>query len=215
MNGGRFKLSGFLCAQVFLLFVAALVADKAQGEEGVLIAAFGDSLSSGYGLAADEGFSPVLQRVLSQRGLTVSVINAAVAGDTSADALARVDWMLSFKPDIVLVEFGANDMLRGIPTTAVRDNLDEIILRIKASDARVLLSGMLAPRNLGKDYGRRFRQMYEKLRDKHDVPLYPFFLHGVALSPELTLPDGMHPNAKGVRKIAANIAPLVEAMLRP
>ena len=83
---------------------------------------------------------------MSQRGLTVSVINAAVAGDTSADALARVDWMLSFKPDIVLVEFGANDMLRGIPTTAVRDNLDEIILRIKASDARVLLSGMLAPR---------------------------------------------------------------------
>ena len=216
MNGGRFKLSGFLCAQVFLLFVAALVADKAQGEEGVLIAAFGDSLSSGYGLAADEGFSPVLQRVLSQRGLTVSVINAAVAGDTSADALARVDWMLSFKPDIVLVEFGANDMLRGIPTTAVRDNLDEIILRIKASDARVLLSGMLAPRNLGK----RLRQTLsakcmKKLRDKHDVPLYPFFLHGVALSPELTLPDGMHPNAKGVRKIAANIAPLVEAMLRP
>ena len=108
MNGGRFKLAFSLRTSI-LLFVAALVADKAQGEEGVLIAAFGDSLSSGYGLAADEGFSPVLQRVLSQRGLTVSVINAAVAGDTSADALARVDWMLSFKPDIVLVNL--------VPTT--------------------------------------------------------------------------------------------------
>ena len=214
MNGGRLKLIGFLCAQISLLFVAVLVADKAQGEERVLIAAFGDSLSSGYGLAADEGFSPALQQVLRQRGLTISVFNAAVAGDTSADALARVDWMLSSKPDIVLVEFGANDMLRGIPTAAVRENLDEIILRIKAAGARVLLSGMLAPRNLGEDYGRRFRQMYEKLRDKHDVALYPFFLHGIALSPELTLADGMHPNAQGVRKIAENIAPLVESMLR-
>ena len=113
------------------------------------------------------------------------------------------------------MEFGANDMLRGIPTTAVRDNLDEIILRIKASDARVLLSGMLAPRNLGKDYGRRFRQMYEKLRDKHDVPLYPFFLQRCCVIPGTDATGRMHPNAKGVRKIAANIAPLVEAMLRP
>ena len=210
------KLTNKLLPLFVVLLFTITGGDKAYGDDKkpILITAFGDSLSSGYGLQANEGLAAVLEEVLRQRGLQVSVINAAIAGETSADALARVDWMLEEKPNIVVVEFGANDMLRGIPPALVHENLDKVLTRIKASGARVLLAGMFAPKNLGENYGRQFRLMYEKLRDKHKVAFYPFFLQDVALSPQLVLADGMHPNAEGVRLIAQNIAPLIEKLVR-
>ena len=174
-----------------------------------LIAAFGDSLSAGYGLAPENGFAPALQRALAALGIRAEVQNHAVAGDTTDDALARADWMLREKPDIVILEFGANDMLRAFPPDFTRANLDAVMQKIRDSGARVILAGMLAPLNSGQQFAQAFNAVFPALAAKHQAPLYPFFLAGVALKPELNLPDGLHPNAKGVEVIAKKIAPLV------
>lgn len=180
----------------------------------VTIVAFGDSLSAGYGLKDANGFAPVLEKELRARQLSVKVINAAVSGDTSAGGLTRVAWMLQDNPDLVIVEFGANDMFRGVPVKQIRKNLAGIIVRIQQSGARVLLAGMEAPDNYDSAYRSALRKAYRQLSEKYEVPLYPFFLAGVALRPSLNLPDGIHPNASGVRVIAEKIAPLVADMVR-
>ncbi|MDM5147795.1 arylesterase [Candidatus Persebacteraceae bacterium Df01] len=185
-----------------------------RADSPVIITAFGDSLAAGYGLKKNEGFVPVLQAHLREQGLPVKVINAAIAGDTTSDALARVDWMLEDKPDIVIVEFGANDMFRGIPIALTQKNFDAIIRRIQQTGAHVLLAGMFAPNNYGEKYKSNFKDLYKKLSVKYDVPLYPFFLFGVALQQALNLPDGIHPNADGVKIIVNNIAPQVAGMVR-
>ena len=181
-------------------------------DDSIVVAAFGDSLSAGYHLPAEHGFAPVLQQQLRELNVLATVQNAGVAGETSADGLLRVDWMLRKKPNIVIVEFGANDMFRGVPIATIRQNLSAIIVRIKKSGARVLLAGMQAPSNYPPLYRLRFDALYEDLADEHKVALYPFFLEGVALNPGLNLSDGLHPNAKGVRVIARNIAPLIVEM---
>ena len=175
----------------------------------IKITAFGDSLSAGYGLPAAQGFAPVLEQTLRRRGYSVRVINASISGDTSSDGLLRVDWMLEDKPDIVIVEFGANDMFRGAPVAFITQNLSKIITRLQQRGARVLLAGIKAPKNHNEQYRQRLAQMYENLRDAHGVRLYPFFLEGVALRPRLNLDDGIHPNADGIRVIVNNIAPAV------
>ncbi len=200
---------------VFLpLFAAGAVARAENGKGETVVAAFGDSLTAGYGLAPGEGFAPVLQERLRLSGLSVTVINAGVSGDTSADGLARADWVMQDKPDIVIVELGANDMLRGLPVGAMKKNLDAIVARIQSGGARVLLAGMLAGENLGAQYQKEFRAAFAKIAEERGVLFYPFFLEGVAAVPELNLPDGKHPNAKGVRVIAENIAPFVEKLAR-
>lgn len=178
------------------------------------IAVLGDSLTAGYGLPESDAFPAQLEAALKDRGHEVRVINAGVSGDTSAGGRARLDWTLADKPQIVIVELGANDTLRGLDPDQTEANLDDILARTLASGARVLLAGMRAPPNFGRDYQQRFDAIYQRLAEKHGVPLYPFFLEGVAMDPRLNQADGIHPTAAGVAIIVKGILPAVEALLK-
>ncbi|WP_374377271.1 arylesterase [Dongia sp.] len=179
----------------------------------VRILAFGDSLTAGYGLPENDGFVPQLQQALQQMGRDVTVINGGLSGDTTAGGLSRLDWMLGDKPDLVIVELGANDMLRGLDPGQAKANLDSIIQRIKASGAKVLLAGMLSGRNMGADYQSKFDAIYPSLAQEHEVALYPFFLDGVAARPELNQQDGLHPTKEGVAVIVGKILPFLTRVL--
>lgn len=178
------------------------------------VVAFGDSLSAGYLLPEAASFPAVLERLLRADGFDVTVANAAVSGDTSSAALERLDWALGDGADLVIVELGANDMLRGIDPAITRRSLAEIIRRIKAKGSKVLLAGMLAAPGMGKDYEKAFAAIYPDLAREFGVPLYPFFLAGVANQPALLLKDGMHPTAAGVEVIAKGLLPMVEMVLK-
>jgi acyl-CoA thioesterase-1 len=178
------------------------------------ILAFGDSLTAGLGLSPEQAFPARLQARLAADGVDVQVLNAGVSGDTTADGVARLDWALADRPDLVLVELGANDALRGLDPEATAANLDKILARLKASGARGMLLGMAAPANWGRDYQQAFAAIYPALAAKHRVPLYPFFLDGVALDPSLNQRDGMHPNARGADIIAEKVAPYVARLLK-
>lgn len=173
----------------------------------------GDSLSAGYQLAPDDGFPEQLQKALTAKGHSVEVVNAGVSGDTSSGGLSRLDWSVGEGADAVIVELGANDALRGIPPDFTRKNISDIVARLKAKGAEVLIAGMLAPRNLGPDYASEFDPIYRDVAEEYGALLYPFFLEGVALNPDLNLSDGMHPNAAGVAVIVENILPKVEELL--
>lgn len=177
------------------------------------IMAFGDSLFAGYGVPQADNFTSQLERALRAKGHDVQVVNASVSGDTTADGLARIDWSLQDRPDLVLLELGANDALRGLDPDRAKANLDQILARLAAAKIPVVICGMLAPRNLGPAYAARFDPMYRELADKYRVPLYPFVLEGVALDPALNQADGMHPNPDGVKIIVGKILPLIEAAL--
>jgi acyl-CoA thioesterase-1 len=199
-------------ATLLLLFVAAGPALA----ETRLVVAYGDSLMAGYGLKPGEGFAPQLERALKARGHDVRVVSASVSGDTTAAGKQRLAWVmtgLKTRPDLVILGLGANDMLRGLPPAAARQNLDAMISALKARGSGVLIAGMLATPNLGKAYGNAFNSMYPALARKHAVPLYPFFMRGVAARKLLLLADGMHPNATGVQVIVRSILPSVEAAL--
>jgi acyl-CoA thioesterase-1 len=179
----------------------------------VKLLAFGDSLVHGYGLPAGDSFPEQLQAALAARGRAVEVINAGNSGDTTAAGRARLDWALAEKPDLVLVEFGGNDGLRGIDPGETYRNLDLILGRLAAERLPVLLAGMRAPRNLGPEYVGEFDAVFPRLAAKHGVALYPFFLDGVALDPALNQRDGIHPNAAGVAVIVERIIPALEPLL--
>jgi acyl-CoA thioesterase I len=181
--------------------------------EPVKILALGDSLTAGYGLAEGNGFTTRLQNALKDKGYDVQVINAGVSGDTTAGGRARLDWALGDQPNVAVVELGANDGLRGLDPASTRENLDAILTTLKDRKIPTLLAGMYAPRNLGREYGDRFNAIYPDLAAKHDVPLYPFFLDGVALDPKLNQEDGMHPNAKGVAIVVDGILPHLTALI--
>ena len=173
----------------------------------------GDSLSAGYGLPPGKGFPEQLGLVIDSMGYRIEVQNAGVSGDTTSGGLGRLGWSVGDGVDLVIVELGANDALRGIPLGVTRKNLDEIITQLKARDIDVMLAGMLAPPNMGEAYGAEFRAIYSDLAKKHDVAFYPFFLDGVAADPKLNLADGIHPNEDGINVIVSNILPLVEEKL--
>ncbi len=173
----------------------------------------GDSLAAGYGLIAAEAFPVQLEKALQQLGHNVLVINAGVSGDTSAGGLARLEWALADTPDLVIVELGGNDALRGLPPEVTFANLDAILERLKAAEVHIVLAGMKAPKNLGEDFTAAFDKIYPQLASKHNVSFYPFFLEGVALDPELNQADGIHPNAAGVGVIVERILPIVEAAI--
>ncbi len=177
------------------------------------VLAFGDSLTAGYGLPASAAFPARLQARLKGDGVDVNIVNAGVSGDTTTDGLARLDWALADKPDFVILALGANDALRGIDPKIVRANLDKMIDKIQASGAKLLLLGMLAPPNWGAQYEHDFDRIYPELAKAHGVPLYPFFLDGVAMDPNLNQPDGLHPNERGVAVLVDRIAPLVAQMI--
>jgi acyl-CoA thioesterase-1 len=174
---------------------------------------FGDSLTAGLGLPASEAFPAKLEAWLHDQGIGARVVNAGVSGDTTADGLARLDWALADKPDLVILALGANDALRGIDPSTVRANLDKMIVKIQASGGRVLLLGMLAPSNWGEEYKDAFDGIFPELARAHRLPLYPFFLEGVAMKPELNQPDGLHPNERGVTVLVDRIAPIVARLL--
>jgi acyl-CoA thioesterase-1 len=194
--------------------LALSVAISAQaGAAPVKIMAFGDSLFAGYGVPDADNFPSQLERALKADGKNVVVINAAVSGDTTADGLARLDWSLADKPDLVLLELGANDALRGLDPALAEANLDQMLSRLAAAHVPVLLVGMLAPRNLGPSYAAKFDPMYKQLAEKYHAPLYPFVLDGVAMDPALNQVDGMHPNPRGVAVIVRKMLPAVEKAL--
>ena len=174
---------------------------------------FGDSLVAGYGLPPGQSLPDQLQRDLMARGISVTVINAGVSGDTTAGGLARLDWSLADNPDAVIIVLGGNDMLRGLPPEGTAANLDAIISRLRERNIEVLLAGMLAPRNLGPDYIDAFDAIYPALAGRYDIEFYPFFLDGVALDPALNLDDGLHPNRQGISKISRLMLPAVKRLL--
>jgi acyl-CoA thioesterase I len=201
----------------FCLFIPVLVVNHSATiaqSRLVRIVALGDSLSAGYNLPASAAFPVVLEKALKNKGLAVAVENAGVSGDTASGGRDRLDWSVADGTDLVIVELGANDALRGIDPKITEAALDEIITRLKARKINVLLAGMLAPPNNGPDYARDFNGLYGRLAAKHGVPLYPFFLDGVAGDPKLNLPDGIHPTSAGVDEIVKRILPMVEEAVR-
>lgn len=179
----------------------------------VSIVAFGDSLSAGYGLGPGESFPEQLQGALRQRGHDVVVANAGVSGDTASDGLARLEWSVPADADIVIVELGANDALRGLDPAVTREALSSILYKLTGRRQLVLLAGMLAPRNMGDAYASAFDAIYPELAQQFGVPLYPFFLEGVVGNRRLNLPDGVHPTAEGIARIVQSITPAVEELI--
>lgn len=191
---------------------------SATVERDHLVVAFGDSLYAGYNLDQGQGFAPELEKALTRRGLSVRVHNAGVSGDTSAAGLQRLTFTLDGlerKPDLAIVGLGGNDMLRGLSPEATRANLDAILAELKRRRIPVVLTGMLAAPNMGADYAASFNPVYPALARQYGAILYPFFLKDVMGHPALLLPDGIHPNEKGIDIIVGHVAPVIAGALPP
>lgn len=213
MRYGRRGLLVHLGVAIACMFPASAPA----APRAPLVWAFGDSLSAGYGLPPAQGFPHQLQVALRRAGIAATVRNGGVAGDTAAQARARLRWGLrglGATPDLVIVELGANDMLRGLPVAQARANLDAILAELRRRNIPVMLAGMRAAPNLGRDYGDAFDAMYPGLARQYRVPLYPFFLDGVAANRRLLQADGLHPNARGVDIIVSRMMPRIIAALQ-
>ena len=200
-----------------LALLAIAFQPAAAAERALRILAFGDSLTQGYGLPPEADFPNQLERALKTRGLNVELINAGVSGETSAGGFARLDWTLSDAknaPDAAIVEFGANDGLRGLAPADMEKNLDAILAKLRTRNIPVLLTGMKGPRNFGAVYAAEFDAVFPRLAKKHGVLFDPFFLEGVALDRTLLQADGLHPNTKGVDVIVKRIAPLAVPLVQ-
>lgn len=191
------------------LFTLALVTAAPATE----IVGFGDSLMAGYGLQPGEGFTDRLQARLAERGHAATVINGGVSGDTSTGGRERLDWTVPDSATLVILELGANDMLRGIKPEVTRDNLAAMIEALKARGKTVILAGMRAAPSMGADFQAAFDPIYPELAERYGLDLYPFFLEGVAADPSLLLADGMHPNAAGIDRMVEGMLPQIEAAL--
>ena len=200
-------------AAVGPLLAVGAPAPSAAAAAPIRIVALGDSLTAGYGLPEADAFPVRLQAWLKSHGLDAQVVNAGVSGDTTAGGLARLDWSLAGKVDAVLVELGANDALRGLDPGEAKGNLDEILTKLEERKLPVLLLGMRSPANWGKGYRDDFDAIYPELAQAHHLPLYPFFLDGVALQQDLNQADGLHPNARGVEVIVDRVGPYVLRLL--
>lgn len=194
----------------------SIATPAAASPDKPVILAFGDSLIAGYGLDPGLGFAPQLQAMLRRHGIAARVVDGGVSGDTTAAGRARLGWTLDGleeKPDLVIVELGANDMLRSVDPTETERNLDAILTELGRRRIPVLLAGMLAARNVDPADARRFEAIYPSLAGKHKVASYPFFMDGVAAVAGMTLPDGLHPNYRGVKVIVGRIIGPVKAAL--
>lgn len=203
----RFKPTSSLVFIAGLTFLALATVAKA---EPYRIVGFGDSLMAGYGLDAGQSFPEKLEKALRQKGHDVVIAKAGVSGDTTSGGLARLDWSVPDGTNLVILELGANDMLRAIDPEIAEKNLDAMLARLKQRNIPVLLAGMLAAPNLGPDYQSAFDAIYPRLAEKYGVALYPFFLDGVAADPALLLEDGIHPNAQGIDRMVERMLPAVE-----
>lgn len=197
-------------AAVAIAFLASVLP---ASTDPLRIVGFGDSLMAGYGLGPGEAFPDKLQAALRKKGHDVVIDNAGVSGDTSSGGLARLEWSVPEGTEIVILELGANDMLRGIEPAITERNLDAMVSRLKERGIAVLLAGMRAAPNLGPEFAESFDPIYERIAAKHDVALMPFFLDGVAADPRYLLADGMHPNAAGLDIMVERALPFVEKLL--
>lgn len=221
MEPMRNQRNGYAWAQVVAVAVAvnvlfgiiAVPGTQAEAAKPLNIVAFGDSLFSGYGLRRSNAFPAQLQKTLKARGHNVVVTNAGVAGDTSAAGLARLAWSVPKSTDAVILEFGANDALRGIDPKVTRANLEKMIAAFKARNIPVLLAGMRSPANWGDGYADSFDAIFPELAHEHGLILYPFLLDGVVLDVKLNQDDGMHPNGNGVAEIVKRMTPAVEELI--
>ena len=177
------------------------------------IVAFGDSLTAGFGADTGKSYPDFLQQELDRRGYRYHVANAGISGETTTDALERLQTVIALRPAVVIVEFGGNDGLRGLPLFTTRTNLDQIVAGLKASGAQVLLAGMTLPPNYGPDYIATFQRIYSDLAAKYKVALIPFLLEGVAGTSRMQR-DGMHPTADGNRLVAATVMKYLQPLLR-
>ena len=211
-------------ALVMVLLIALAGCGAESPSEGVApqtpsvrgtIVAMGDSLTAGLGVDESEAYPALLQKKLAAAGHYFTVVNAGVSGETSSGALSRIDWVISsLKPDLVILETGANDGLRGIDADVLRKNLDRIVSIIKSNNIPVILCGMKMLPNLGPVYTQAFSEIYPETARKHAIPLIPFFLEGVAGDPQYNQPDGLHPTAEGYRRIVDHIYPTVLAAVK-
>jgi acyl-CoA thioesterase I len=198
---GRFAATVNSLAAVLLLVLLPVLQAHAQSTP-IKIAVLGDSLAAGYGVKPAESFPARLEAGLKAQGRNVTVLNHGVSGDTTAGGLDRIDWMLADKPDVVLVELGGNDALRGTDPAVTEKNLSAIVEKLKAAGVTVWLAGMMAPRNLGREYVTAFDGLYKRISDKYQVPLYPFILDGLAQDSTFMQADGIHPNPHGAQVVA-------------
>jgi acyl-CoA thioesterase-1 len=196
-----------------LIVAVASFPHRAFADDPVIVA-LGDSLTAGFGLLVDEAYPTLLEQRLRREGYGYRVVNAGLSGDTTAGGLRRVDWVLRSRPTIVIVALGANDGLRHQSPAAMRDNLVEIVRRLRAAGATVLLAGMRVPPNYGPDYARAFAAVFPEVARTTGVPLVPFLLDGVAGDPRLNQPDGIHPTPEGQRIIATTLWPHLKPLLR-
>ena len=177
------------------------------------IVVIGDSLSAGYQLPESAAFPAQLEKALRAKGLNVEIANAGVSGDTASGGLSRLNWSVPDGTDAVILELGANDMLRIVPPEVTRKALDEIIRQLKARNIAVMLCGMMAAPNLGPDFVRAFNPIYPELASNHGLVFYPFFLDGIAADPKLNQRDGLHPTAEGVAVIVKRMLPKTEELI--
>ena len=217
---GAVERRSWISAHMLVLGIVMMMAGTAFAQtqaaanpKPIKVVVLGDSLSAGLGLQASEAFPQRLEKALRSKGLAVDIINAGVSGDTSSGGRDRLDWSVPEGTEAVILELGANDALRGTDPAVTRTALTEIVTRLKARGIAVMLCGMLAPPNYGADFAARFNTIYPDIAKSSGVPLYPFFLEGVAADAKLNQADGMHPTAEGVDIIVKNILPTVEAFL--
>jgi acyl-CoA thioesterase I len=218
--GGAVESRLAMFVHMLVLGMALMAAEPAVAQNSaaneakpIKMVVLGDSLSAGLGLPAPSAFPARLQKALKAKGIAVDMINAGVSGDTASGGRDRLDWSIPAGTQAVIVELGANDALRGTDPAVTRVALTEIVTRLQARKISVLVCGMLAPPNYGTDYSARFNAIYPDLAKSLGVPLYPFFLEGVAADPKLNQADGLHPTAEGVDVIVKNILPSVEAFV--
>lgn len=197
-----------------LLFFCLLAVSTAAAEPRTLVF-FGDSLTAGYGLDQEEAFPALIQRRIAATGKSWRVVNAGLSGETTAGGRRRLDWILRQPVDLLVLELGANDGLRGIPLTETRANLQAMIDRVRAANPRatVVLAGMQMPVNMGPDYTRDFARIFPELAEANHLPLIPFLLEGVGGSPELNQADGIHPTVEGHRIVADNVWKVLSPLL--
>ena len=187
--------------------------DARPAEVGPLVAFLGDSIAAGSGVEREDAFPAVVHRIVGERGFDFRVLNAGRSGDTTAGGLARVDWILAQSPDLVVIELGGNDGLRGQPIEEIATNLRGIVTKVRAADAEALLLGMRIPTSYGEEYAERFAGLYPALSTELEVEVVPFFMESVAGRPDLNQPDGIHPTRQGHRLLAESLAPVIERWL--
>lgn len=213
----QFTLARSWAAGLVTLFFTLLGPIPVQlahaANEPMQIVVLGDSLSAGYLLPQDAAFPTVLEKALRAEGFNVDIANAGVSGDTARGGLERLDWAVPDGTQAVILELGANDMLRGLDPARTQDSLDQIIMRLQARKIRVFLAGMLASPSLGREYGEKFNAIYPSLAEKHQLPLYPFFLEGVTGNRTLVMDDGLHPKRAGVELMVRSILPALKTFL--